>query len=220
MPVCPVPAEAALRRHAPLLDAYLTAPTADAGLSRSGPQTPSYGRADHCWRRAVDGGLDTVKQQRGTLARAEHLAARLWNSDFARFSVGARLRQPSVRSLGRPTGRTGCRASHSAPFTAARPRARRPRTGVAAGTRRILCGDTAGSDPMTSGKRSHHIPTCAPYSLATRRTSARPARRRGRRGGARGRQAAHRRRGVGRTFRISPCAAATPHHRRSRRYGH
>ena len=105
MPVGPDPAEAALRRHAPLLDAYLTALD-----SRRRPFTiPGHKHRATVGRITAGdvplyGGLDTVKQQRGTLARAEHLAARLWNADFARFSVGGSTHgnQVFVLAVGRP----------------------------------------------------------------------------------------------------------------------
>jgi lysine decarboxylase len=53
------------------------------------------------------GGLDTVKQQRGTLAHAERLAARLWKADFARFSVGGSTHgnQAFALAVGRPGDR-------------------------------------------------------------------------------------------------------------------
>jgi arginine decarboxylase len=106
--VDPDPVEAVLRRHAPLLDAYLTALD-----SRGRPFTiPGHKHRAMVGRVTAGdiplyGGLDTVKQQRGTLARAEHLAARLWKADFARFSVGGSTHgnQSFALAVGRPGDR-------------------------------------------------------------------------------------------------------------------
>lgn len=103
MPVGPT--EAALRRSAPLLDAYLTA--------LDSPRRP-FTIPGHKQRAMVGrvtagdiplyGGLDTVKQRRGTLAHAERLAARLWQADFAKFSVGGSTHgnQAFALAVGRP----------------------------------------------------------------------------------------------------------------------
>jgi arginine decarboxylase len=105
VPVGPDPVETALRRHAPLLDAYLTALD-----SRRRPFTiPGHKHRATVGRVTAGdvplyGGLDTVKQQRGTLAHAEQLAARLWKADFARFSVGGSTHgnQAFALAVGRP----------------------------------------------------------------------------------------------------------------------
>ena len=105
MPVGPDPVETALRRHAPLLDAYLTVLD-----SQRRPFTiPGHKHRATLGRVTFGdiplyGGLDTVKQQRGTLAHAERLAARLWTADFTRFSVGGSTHgnQAFALAVGRP----------------------------------------------------------------------------------------------------------------------
>lgn len=105
MPVGPELAESALRRHAPLLDAYLTALdserrpfTIPGHKHRATVGRVTFGDVP------LYGGLDTIKQQRGTLAHAERLAARLWEADFARFSVGGSTHgnQAFALAVGRP----------------------------------------------------------------------------------------------------------------------
>ena len=99
-----------LRKHAPLLDAYLSyfekdrtpftipghkqrASKLDAGLGRVvDVDTPLYG------------GLDEIKLTNQVLTKAEKLAAKLWGADFARFSTGGstHANQAIIFALGKP----------------------------------------------------------------------------------------------------------------------
>lgn len=99
-----------LRDSAPLLDAYLSyfeskrhpftipghkqrAARLDAGLGLVvDSDTPLYG------------GLDEIKLTNQVLKKAEHLAATLWNADYARFSTGGstHANQAIVLALGKP----------------------------------------------------------------------------------------------------------------------
>lgn len=99
-----------LRAGAPLLDAYLRyfesektsftipghkqkAHRLDAGLGAVvDSDTPLYG------------GLDEIKLTHGTLKKAEHLAAKLWGADYARFSTGGstHVNQAIILALGKP----------------------------------------------------------------------------------------------------------------------
>ena len=99
-----------LRKHAPLLDAYLSyfeknhtpftipghkqrASKLDAGLgSVVDVDTPLYG------------GLDEIKLTNQVLTKAEKLAAKLWGADFARFSTGGstHANQAIIFALGKP----------------------------------------------------------------------------------------------------------------------
>lgn len=99
-----------LRKHAPLLDAYLSyfekdrtpftipghkqrASKLDAGLGHVvDVDTPLYG------------GLDEIKLTNQVLTKAEKLAAKLWGADFARFSTGGstHANQAIIFALGKP----------------------------------------------------------------------------------------------------------------------
>jgi lysine decarboxylase len=95
-----------LRPHAPLLDAYwrfleseptpFTIPGHKQRTNLVGPviagDVPLYG------------GLDTMKVEHRTLAKAQALAAQLWGADVARFSVGGSTHgnQALAMAVGRP----------------------------------------------------------------------------------------------------------------------
>ena len=99
-----------LRESAPLLDAYLSyfesnrtaftipghkqkASRLDAGLGAVvDSDTPLYG------------GLDAIKLTQGVLKKAEALAAKFWDADYARFSTGGstHANQAIILALGKP----------------------------------------------------------------------------------------------------------------------
>jgi len=99
-----------LRHSAPLLDAYLsyfegskTAFTIPGHKQKAHRLDPGLGAV-------VDsdiplyGGLDEIKLTKGTLRKAEELAATLWGADYARFSTGGstHANQATTLSLGKP----------------------------------------------------------------------------------------------------------------------
>ena len=109
-PINHSPAHQPLRAQAPLLDAYLSyfersglpftipghkqkSEKLDAGLGAVvDADTPLYG------------GLDEIKLTKGTLKRAEALAAKLWGAEYARFSTGGstHANQAIILALGQP----------------------------------------------------------------------------------------------------------------------
>lgn len=117
----------ALRRDAPLLDAYLSY-LEEPGLPFTIPGHKQRAAAlDAGLAAVVDvdvplyGGLDEVKLTRQTLSSAERLAARLWSADYARFSTGGstHANQAIVLALGQPGDKVGvARTAHRSVLSA------------------------------------------------------------------------------------------------------
>ena len=117
----------ALRRDAPLLDAYLSY-LEEPGLPFTIPGHKQRAAAlDAGLGAVVDvdvplyGGLDEIKLTRQTLSSAERLAARLWSADYARFSTGGstHANQAIVLALGQPGDKVGvARTAHRSVLSA------------------------------------------------------------------------------------------------------
>lgn len=99
-----------LRDSAPLLDAYLSYfETPRTPFTIPGHKQKAH-RLDQGLGVVVDsdvplfGGLDEIKLTDGTLKKAENLAAKLWEADYARFSTGGstHANQALILSLGTP----------------------------------------------------------------------------------------------------------------------
>lgn len=95
-----------LRAHAPVLEAY-------GRFSESDPipfTIPGHKQRTDLIGDVIRGdvplyaGLDTMKVDHGTLARAQRLAAELWGADWARFSVGGSTHgnQALALAIGQP----------------------------------------------------------------------------------------------------------------------
>lgn len=102
-----------LRETAPLLDAYLsyfekpsTPFTIPGHKQRASGIDAGLGAVVDC-DTPLYGGLDEIKLTRGTLRRAEALAAQLWGADVARFSTGGstHANQAIILALGKPGDR-------------------------------------------------------------------------------------------------------------------
>lgn len=99
-----------LRDSAPLLNAYLSYfEGSKAAFTIPGHKQKAH-RLDPGLGAVVDsdiplyGGLDEIKLTKGTLRKAEELAATLWGADYARFSTGGstHANQAMILSLGKP----------------------------------------------------------------------------------------------------------------------
>ena len=99
-----------LRKSAPLLDAYLSYFESERTAFTIPGHKQKAHRLDEGLGAVVDsdtplyGGLDEIKLTRGTLKKAEALAASLWGSDYARFSTGGstHANQAIILALGKP----------------------------------------------------------------------------------------------------------------------
>jgi arginine decarboxylase len=99
-----------LRKSAPLLDAYLSYLESSRTTFTIPGHKQNAHRLDKGLGLVVDsdiplyGGLDEIKLTKGTLKKAEALAASLWGADFARFSTGGstHANQAMILALGKP----------------------------------------------------------------------------------------------------------------------
>jgi lysine decarboxylase len=99
-----------LRDSAPLLDAYLSYFESKRTAFTIPGHKQKASRLDEGLGAVVDsdtplyGGLDEIKLTQGVLKKAEALAAKLWASDYARFSTGGstHANQAIILSLGKP----------------------------------------------------------------------------------------------------------------------